>query len=1630
MWIRGDVFICCINISMPTIITDTCAMILFASNFIYIGSFHHQTQSHYSPLYSNKVAMNNSSLIVASANIPTNQQPMMHRYNHNTYPGIVATWPPAPVHNSQSQYFHSNAPPPARTPLSNNNKPDEFYLKDALLGFFAEGQCEDLSPFCNWIDKQRKSMSREIRKHDVLLSIWNGRVKGTGFTKEESETALNYIVDLRLPSRPKCEPMSSSSPNDQVTAVVQSLEKTVRDLFSVHVSLDGNMLIGRDALLHDESFIDAMKMLKAKGVNEVPCGHSYTAKSCQSQSPFLCDAIMLVRKQANSQECCTLCAKRARKAAVSSVRNRENYTKRVAHDSKTPKSKLTPEEFHDRNQNIRNEKKRLTNVAAKLKEKINRELSDPTNTMKLNRGNKNEPPSREQQFIANVKEVFDDVLQKNRKETKKLLKDVLKTTMSSFVEHDKSQKNPVEVEERDVDNVVEFLVESMDNTSKALNGKEKQCQFSPTMMMICDSVYNTSTAAFRQAKAHSPLHIFPSERQMQRRKADNKIADGQTSKPYELKKEEMKRRNIVALNGYLECDEMKLKDGVVFRTKTNEPVGLANDMLDLETLLRRVLSDEGHTLEAATYVNQWQYVAITKDGIEFVLLEHFFNNGSLTAKTLSNQFRHVVFMCETVKMRVSGLCFDAGGNNSRFFIDVHGYKKVGRNAWLNDEDCYIVHPLDPSRRIYIWFCTTHGMKAMRNQFLSSQPSGTKAFMDENGFSFGWPFIVKLYAKHLEREKETSGKCTSGVRLTEHVVNPNKSDKMNVKYAKIAFEDKTIAFGIEMICDALGLSFDDVLEATVEARGKYINRRSESREKSFSNLKHGHYIEIAKYLMKVYKERSQGPMVSAEEAEEASLPDNSDVTDDMEEEELPDVWMELDEIDWDEVANEVDGHMGIEDASTTLNDKADESDSLGSDIASLIYMTHVNALFHNLLMCKNENISSKNVDLVEDLAKGILTYFDDWKSAQLKRKAAKIDGWEKTFLAPQTFKNLRYSCCAFIHFSRYFTQTTDIKSVPCLASNQSSIENVFSCQRRTGHDKASTYSSGIGCMTTKASIAQSTGRCYLAEDCLEGRDDNRVDYGSAHSRKAREAAEAALTKLKAKRKATADSNSIQEPLWMFAGEQPTTKRDKFKDLAVQLNMSLDSSAMDIVMGSKCFEFFARLCHDDEETFAWLEKLISSPDDFFNPIFTNITTNLLAFLEEELYCRDSSFETAILNYIASDDFHTIYVEDYFEFEGSISRLGTIAIVEAIVEYFTARVYKVISDKNVIAEDEKVTINSPCFPRMMQNIVGSAIAKSKDKFCSNDKKSPENILFSSIGIKHTDALIDEEYKKRWYPPQSQIENQGMLTLVHPQLINWSSKVVLFACNAFSNRRMIIHRGSVIQVGMKELLADKEIYNTFAKAVTEAMGVNKLQTNRLRQIYVRLSERIFHSYTGKYWYDHFNESKKSSDNTSNIQFRHQLQLQGSVNKSNVPSQGKKQRSAKPTIATILGIDEKKKKKKASSNKRTSKGDESKGSKKRRTNDDDFKATYRQLYSDEVVPKLRGLRDLKPNTIVSTNQLHKDHRLALLFVKFDIFHRENKITAATVKNLLMAELIKEENKSWSDGLSNESNITIIEDSS
>ena len=639
-------------------------------------------------------------------------------------------------------------------------------------------------------------------------------------------------------------------------------------------------------------------------------------------------------------------------------------------------------------------------------------------------------------------------------------------------------------------------------------------------------------------------------------------------------------------------------------------------------------------------------------------------------------------------------------------------KKLNGEAWLREEDCSIPHTTDPNRRLYVWFCTTHILKALRNQFLSSHPSGKKAFQDPSGTNFGWAFIEKLYTKLQALEKENGGNVTNGVRLNAKAVSPNKGDKMNVSLAKIPFEWKTISFAISELARELDISADELKSATKEARQKYPNKRSESDDKSWSDLKHGHALEIVLHLQRVHAERSKSDV--ADMAVDSTPV--TEVQDDISDAELFDD-DDFDEEDDDHAYAELENDEGVANTeSVRLTNEDAANNTIASDLASLLFMVHIQSLFHDLFMCKQEKITKDNCDTVENLVKGYLSYFEEWKRAQMKRKRANLDGWEQSFLAHQTWKNMRHALCGFVHFSKYMIKERGVKYVPMLLSNSSSLEARFSCQRRTNHDSATTYSSGVSNMTVRSARAQTTNRCYQTEDCVEenGAGRSTLPNGYALAKKQRLETEEAFRQVTALRKATNDAQqSRPAPSCMFGVEQPPTKRPEMQELALKLNQQIDSSVLDTIIGTDRFKQFHDLCHDERSTKEWIKKFVTGAHEAFEPLFHKTMSNLLSYFEEEIYGSKQTpcFGIAVREYLLADSFHNDVVHGFLKLDGIVCRKGSIMAIDAIVEIFLARVYSVISDMKDV-DDMTVTEKTPDFFKMLQNIVGAGISKTSKK------------------------------------------------------------------------------------------------------------------------------------------------------------------------------------------------------------------------------------------------------------------------------------------------------------------------------
>ena len=118
-----------------------------------------------------------------------------------------------------------------------------------------------------------------------------------------------------------------------------------------------------------------------------------------------------------------------------------------------------------------------------------------------------------------------------------------------------------------------------------------------------------SPAQLRVSKTILPL-VLPSERQLHKIKSQNKCQDGADIKAVQLLASSKNWEEVRHAIFY--CDEMKVKNGVMWNSQTGKATGHTKDMLDLSSILKRLLSEEGDEVKPAEYVNCWKCIVFGK----------------------------------------------------------------------------------------------------------------------------------------------------------------------------------------------------------------------------------------------------------------------------------------------------------------------------------------------------------------------------------------------------------------------------------------------------------------------------------------------------------------------------------------------------------------------------------------------------------------------------------------------------------------------------------------------------------------------------------------------------------------------------------------------------------------------------------------------------------------------------------------------------------------------------------------------------------------------------------------------------------------------------------------------------------
>ncbi|KAL7526978.1 LOW QUALITY PROTEIN: hypothetical protein ACHAWF_001986 [Thalassiosira exigua] len=249
---------------------------------------------------------------------------------------------------------------------------------------------------------------------------------------------------------------------------------------------------------------------------------------------------------------------------------------------------------------------------------------------------------------------------------------------------------------------------------------------------------------------------------------NKKIREGDCEKLYSR---HMMVQGYKSEAGELMCDAMKLKEDILINVASNEVVGCTTDFICKKKVMKKLLDD-----------NEVKTVKTVKT--------YWYNTGSLDGDALLDQFRQVVLRCEIVGSRVLGFVCDAGGCNAHLMKLLRGNKSLPEGAWIPIRSVCTPNPYCPdSTVIYLFHCSTHDLKAMRNAlFTSWTEKGTKQFLDEQNNRIRKAIVSECFQRDRIREINNQAPLSE---VRESTVNLNKWSKMNASEAKRLFSLKTL-----------------------------------------------------------------------------------------------------------------------------------------------------------------------------------------------------------------------------------------------------------------------------------------------------------------------------------------------------------------------------------------------------------------------------------------------------------------------------------------------------------------------------------------------------------------------------------------------------------------------------------------------------------------------------------------------------------------------------------------------------------------------------------------------------------------------------------------------------------------------
>ena len=601
---------------------------------------------------------------------------------------------------------------------------------------------------------------------------------------------------------------------------------------------------------------------------------------------YECDQVWLSSTENQGSCCCPKCEndydqqshnakKEADKLSKQEKRRRQNPENFSKTNTRTPLIHLRKDELIAMVKELRKEKAIL---------EANNKVLELEKKMREDEGEMMEIPADSP--LLDIAENFSKIIEKDKEEAKggklsddSVLKALIQAHLKSTLE-DSEDVNFDDIDPTRVQSMAELLASRGRNFVKDLEGKKTQFRYHKLEWDMALSCYRNSPKAYRAGTAVD-LGQQPSESGLNKKKAETKVHPGRCTVIYmfgasrRLFECGRKHGDVLPwLQGKLMCDEMYLKGGMLFNSKTHKVVGFIAEMDNMESVLKTYMDGEERAhdkAKIATRVNQWAFRPYTGERLQ--LLEFFYNDGHLPGDQLLYQFLHVLKNCENFKLMVSGLILDAGGGNQGLFAllkNRFGNTEIDPHQCILEPDhkgIYIRHPRFPrTRKLFLSYCGTHNVKNVRGGLYNSNH-----FESVQGERFGFGESRLLGQRMYEDE------TVLRTKLTQEVLYLTNHSKMSVKLVKDWVDDGNLAYDFDFTCDLLGLDkatkekiHRDAMADKTPHLLLWLNRKDtgsdDSEDSEDGKICIGKFFALAKHLRKhvesVQKEHPDKPFEAA------------------------------------------------------------------------------------------------------------------------------------------------------------------------------------------------------------------------------------------------------------------------------------------------------------------------------------------------------------------------------------------------------------------------------------------------------------------------------------------------------------------------------------------------------------------------------------------------------------------------------------------------------------------------------------------------------------------------------------------------------------------------------------------------